>query len=475
MSNTIEPASDSPEALLNNCMLFGFFPEIVDAFIARGVSPAVWIRTGRKSGQEMRDGMLVLDHTPIKLGDVDAVFSATLDPDLATRVRNLSMPYFIRNINRSARCARDRNKSWAEYNCQLETMIHWYHHLIVSRNIKSIVFNNTPHGGSTIALLFLAKEMGLTVVHCYQTLFANRFFIVDHFYDIGYYRSSFPGEVAPDVKINEKPEKPYYMYFEESVGSLTRQIFMEALKLGYNKIAQKFGAADKSFPFRRKICTYKDRIKMLQIQSKLPAKINLKKKFIYVPLHFQPEVTVDVYGDIYADQLLAIEQLRLFLPDDVHIYVKENPKQTLFARESSFFKRLKAIPETSYISAAVDSFDLIEASIAVATLVGTAGFEALQMGKPVICFGHAWYRCLPGIFNWDAGVKWEDIINFKFDRQKLKNGVAEMSRHFRPGVCQPKGYDEIVEGFDPIKNADLVVTQILDHVSRYENENRLNP
>ncbi len=50
-------------------------------------------------------------------------------------------------------------------------------------------------------------------------------------------------------------------------------------------------------------------------------------------------MTGDVPGGRHGDHLLAVEELRRALPDDVHI-IKEHPMQTAYGREESFFRRL---------------------------------------------------------------------------------------------------------------------------------------
>jgi hypothetical protein len=55
--------------------------------------------------------------------------------------------------------------------------------------------------------------------------------------------------------------------------------------------------------------------------------VDWNKKYVYFPLHFQPELSTNILGGIYEDQAYALECLIQILPDDWMVYVKENPLQ----------------------------------------------------------------------------------------------------------------------------------------------------
>jgi capsule polysaccharide modification protein KpsS len=62
------------------------------------------------------------------------------------------------------------------------------------------------------------------------------------------------------------------------------------------------------------------------------------------------------------------------------------------------FKDLKErFPNVAYIKADVPSKEMISRSKAVITLVSTAGFEALAIGKPVILLGKIYYDSFEGV------------------------------------------------------------------------------
>lgn len=122
------------------------------------------------------------------------------------------------------------------------------------------------------------------------------------------------------------------------------------------------------------------------------------QQYIYVALHCQPECSTCPMGGVFTEQLLLVQLIAACVPDDVQIYVKEHPKQTEHNRDLAFYQDLIATKNVQLIARDVSTFELRENCIAVATCTGTAGFEALFRGKPVLMFGHHFYQYAPGVF-----------------------------------------------------------------------------
>ena len=53
--------------------------------------------------------------------------------------------------------------------------------------------------------------------------------------------------------------------------------------------------------------------------------IDLKKEFVYFPLHYEPERTTNPDGGFFHDQFIAISKLRGFVPSEIDIIIKEHP------------------------------------------------------------------------------------------------------------------------------------------------------
>ena len=128
---------------------------------------------------------------------------------------------------------------------------------------------------------------------------------------------------------------------------------------------------------------------------------DLTQKFVYIPLHYQPEATTCPMAGGFVDQLIIVELLAQCLPDDVLLYVKEHPKQAArghSCRNMNYYKDLLDITNVRLIDISADSFALREHCDAIATSAGTAGFEAIFRGKPVFMFGHFFYQYAPGVY-----------------------------------------------------------------------------
>jgi hypothetical protein len=135
------------------------------------------------------------------------------------------------------------------------------------------------------------------------------------------------------------------------------------------------------------------------------APVDLSANFIYLPLHVQPERSTSPNGGIYDHTELVIEALIRSLPRGWLIYVKEHPSQFApwqIGERGRRFSDYDAITRSACVRLVpldVNPFDLIDRARAVATITGTAGWEAIAREVPVLCFGIAWYQGCDGVFD----------------------------------------------------------------------------
>lgn len=117
---------------------------------------------------------------------------------------------------------------------------------------------------------------------------------------------------------------------------------------------------------------------------------NLSKKYVYLPLHFQPEVTTSLYGKWYENQLNIIDLISKSLPFDYVLYVKDHFYR-FGRRPISFYKQIKNHTNVKLLHPSIDSHKLIKNSSLVLTVTGTAAMEALFYGKNSIIFGDVFF------------------------------------------------------------------------------------
>lgn len=197
--------------------------------------------------------------------------------------------------------------------------------------------------------------------------------------------------------------------------------------LALNDRAMRWGGAVGTIKFllfrkNRKLVKYYGAISQDHIPS---------DKYVFFAMHYQPERTTSPQGDVFRDQLMAIEALASALPEGWVVAVKEHPRQfrgwanSLHARSKEYYQKMKSISNVRVIGLGVPSGELIRSSQAVATIGGTAGWEALAYDKPVMAFGWTWYSGCPGVFDVDGAEACRKVFS---GLGSLKPGFASKGR-----------------------------------------------
>ena len=112
--------------------------------------------------------------------------------------------------------------------------------------------------------------------------------------------------------------------------------------------------------------------------------------YIYYPLHVEPESSTMILSDKLTNLLFFIEQISKSMPAGFKLLVKEHAPM-LGRRPKGFYERIRNLPDVHLISPFEDNFKLIKDACVVCVLTGTAGWEAIQLGVPVIIVGEAQY------------------------------------------------------------------------------------
>lgn len=113
--------------------------------------------------------------------------------------------------------------------------------------------------------------------------------------------------------------------------------------------------------------------------------------YYYYSFHLEPEAVVLYLGDgIYENQVKLIENIASSLPSGHYLYVKDHPHEYAYRRAEDY-KRLMSIVNVRLLEQSIPGKEVIKNAIGVFTINGTAGFEALLLGKQVYCFGWNYY------------------------------------------------------------------------------------
>jgi hypothetical protein len=115
--------------------------------------------------------------------------------------------------------------------------------------------------------------------------------------------------------------------------------------------------------------------------------------FAYYPLHHDPEASTIVSAPMHTNQFAVVEALAKALPLGMTLLVKEH-LPTLGERPPGFYESLKKLPGVVLVSPFENSLSLIKQAALTCVINGTAGWEAIQLGKPAIVIGRPHYVAL---------------------------------------------------------------------------------
>lgn len=189
-------------------------------------------------------------------------------------------------------------------------------------------------------------------------------------------------------------------------------IFYRWIKPYFNEDIQRFTRKD----------PYYERSKIIKKYIKLNSiKPDLNKIYIYVPLHFQPELSTTPIGQDYAFQELMIAQLAWcakFL--DIVIYVKEHPRaSSIFSRNLAFYKSFLSLSNVFLVETNTDNNLLIENCFATATVSGSASWEAFLMDKPALLFGTTIFENAPNVYRVNSTSSISSALNRVLSQPKI--------------------------------------------------------
>lgn len=369
----------------------------------------------------------------------------------------------------------------------LQDYLDYYHILadvmagkLIDAGSTHVLFFNIPHLVYDTVLYHVARSLGLKTVILTLSHFPNTSFSMEKISDYGRFDLS-ASAGAPWPIERGKVTELFYMPKTDGAaakkGSLSLRGFGHFLAYSVTKkplsafnpfyLARTLSRMNRiygDFPkWRDPFARFFDENEMAYFEHLADYEgqlVDFDAKYVYFPMHLQPEMTTSALGGRYRDQCLAIEDLSRSLPPDWLIYVKENPKQGAYARGPMFFHRLKRIKNVRFMPSDADTHALIAKSQFVAVISGTAGWEAIKKGKPAVVMGHAWFRMLPGIFGFAPDMDCAAIAATRIDHDALEAATGALVARGHAGVAV-RGWEKVLDSYDPAQNVDNIARAAL--------------
>lgn len=391
--------------------------------------------------------------------------------------------------------------------------INYWYGVLAQYRPEAVIFADIPHTGSNYIIYSIAKILHIkTLMYRRVKGFTDRILLFDDFTDYRHLRERYGAILRQSAPLDLGAEmEAYYLKekgrkeakYSQDISTFVSQGYKNSVTLPpFRKVIRRiFDFTFWGVAFRYvRMLLHKRRVASVSRQyfrgweikwlfhkgnkvktrlraeyERLAKEPDLSAPFIYLPLHFQPECNTNPLGGIFDNQLLLARLLSQSLPAGWKIYVKENPLQWThcqghLGRYYGYYQCLAAIPGVALVPVTVPTYDLIDKSRAVATITGTAGWEAVLRGKGALVFGHAWYKDCEGVFQVGDQATVARAVN------RLKEGYAPDQQRVRAYLkafsdVSTKAYpDKRYKQFSGVasgENARAIADAIFNQLSSY--------
>lgn len=315
-----------------------------------------------------------------------------------------------------------------------ELLLYWKTFL-AQKKIKTIVYPRVPHLGYGNIVYQLAKKLKINTVIVRETLLENKSLISNDY--LSY--KQVPKKSLSRLSFNQLKEKlgekwlnivfgesdlSKINYFDnlavktQNQKSLFTNLFnKKTIRSLFSLVHFPFSRIFASYTFLEKpvywwkhywlmSVYYRNSKKLLNLYRSISSSEKFNKKYIYFALHYQPERTTLPEAGVFENQLLAIDITAKSIPKGWLVYIKEHPNQfarsdlrLMDFRSERFYKKIQQYPNIRFLPLYSNVQTIIKNSQSVVTMTGSTGWEALQLGKPVITFTPAaWYSGCRSVF-----------------------------------------------------------------------------
>jgi hypothetical protein len=324
----------------------------------------------------------------------------------------------------------ERYKTVHNLQKELEKVIFNVINFLLKNDIQCVMFQATPHGIYEWILGRVAEGLGISVIMIQTSPVPWRYRLV---------KGIDQPEILKLDKLKIDDQDPFLNDFIETNLSDYKLAIPDYEKIRIQSRKGKFWSWRKELkdfinyprPNLLNNIFYKKALFTKYNNLTLKTIDNNVKNIVFF-MHYQPERTSLPEGGIFAQQWLLIKALSIAMPKDWVLYVKEHP--SIFTgkfvpkyRDMAFYEDIFRLQNVHLIPLEFDTFELIDNAMAIATITGTVGIQALIRGRPVLLFGNGNYKECSGVFSVRTTEDIEKAINsiINIDEDILKQKSNE--------------------------------------------------
>ena len=177
------------------------------------------------------------------------------------------------------------------------------------------------------------------------------------------------------------------------------------------------------------------------INKKLTNDFDENIKYVYFPLHFQPERSTLEAAPFYENQIEVINQIARSIPINFKLIVKEHPMQARNGwRENKYYEKINEMPNVILLHPSSDNEKILKNCKLVITIAGTLGLDALFHLKPSIVFSDVIYSGLSGVFRVNSFEELPSAIN---EALKFTINIKDLNQYARCMLDNSFEHDDI--------------------------------
>jgi hypothetical protein len=193
----------------------------------------------------------------------------------------------------------------------------------------------------------------------------------------------------------------------------------------------------------------------------------LPNKFIFYPLQYSPEASINTPAPYFVDQFRVIDALRFAMPSDYVLVVKEHPA-CLEMRPIPFMRRVQQSAGVRIAKVSIPATEIIKRAALTVTVTGTAAFEGFLMGRSTLALGSGMSAWVLGGVS-PLGTLREGIVEGIANPPKDEMIVEQVARLF--GARYPFFFNSAHMPGEPMLrrgNLRRFLEALLDHLRREE-------